>query len=104
MTDKLSESEALVATLGELCVDYFGKENLQKLFVEYTPALEQAVIYVALWEQSNEAMEKIFQKYIDEIVPLYIGETMLDLRFFVADSPVFAASNHSSKSKTYAMA
>lgn len=104
MTDETLKSQALVTAIGEHCVFYFGKENLQNLLVEYTPALEQAVIYVALQEQSNEAMEKIFQKYINEIVPLYIGEIMLDLRFFATDSPVFTTENHNSKSKTYAMA
>ena len=55
MTDKLSESEALVTTLGELCVDYFGKENLQKLFVEYTPALKQQILVSQLRKIASQA-------------------------------------------------
>lgn len=83
---------------------YFGKENLKKLLVEYNSAMEQTTIYVALRDQSDEAMKHIFKQYTEEIVPLYIGETMLDLRFFAADSPIFNEAGSNSKSKTYAMA
>lgn len=104
MTDETLDSQALVTSIGEHCVLYFGKENLQNLLVEYTPALQQTTIHVALREQTDETMENIFLKYIDEIVPLFASETMLDLRFFDTDSPVFTTENHNSKSKTYAMA
>ena len=104
MADEILDPQALVTSIGKHCVFYFGKENLQNLLVEYTPALQQTVIHVALREQTEETMENIFLKYIDEIVPLYIGETMLDLRFFATDSPVFTTENHDSTSKTYAMA
>lgn len=103
MTHDVSESQALTTTIGELSVFHFGKENLEKLLVEYDPTLQEAVIYVALRNQSDEAMKRIFQKYVEEIVPLYISETMLNLRFFLADSPVFAEAGSNSKSKTYAM-
>ncbi|WP_421084189.1 hypothetical protein [Rothia nasimurium] len=49
-------------------------------------------------------MKHIFQQYTEEIVPLYIGETMLDLRIFAEDSPVFNEAESNSKSKNYAMA
>lgn len=104
MTHDASESQALTTSIGEHSVFHFGKENLEKLLVEYDPSAEQTTIYVALHDQSNEAMKHIFQQYTEEIVPLYIGETMLDLRFFAADSPIFNEAGSNSKSKTYAMA
>lgn len=104
MTHDASESQALATSIGEHSVFHFGKENLEKLLVEYNSAMEQTTIYVALHDQSNKAMKHIFQQYTEEIVPLYIDETMLDLRFFAADSPIFNEAGSNSKSKTYAMA
>lgn len=105
-----AEARALVQTLGEYSVFNFGKENLQKLAVRYEPTVGHADILVATAEGTKEERDAIYDRFVQEIIPLYIGEATLSLRFFEPDSLIFddakeeATNATGAKNKSFIMA
>ncbi|WP_346923173.1 hypothetical protein [Rothia sp. (in: high G+C Gram-positive bacteria)] len=105
-----AEARALVQTIGEYSVYHFDKKNLQKLAVRYQPATEHADIFVATKNGAREERDAIYEKFIEEIIPLYIDDATLTLRFFEPSSPIFdetreeAANILGAKNKSYIMA
>lgn len=100
---------ALVESIGLNSVAYFDAENLLKLAVRYYPALDHADILVATKGNTEEKRDLIYRKYIDEIVPLYISDATLTLRFFEPDAPIFeqvreeAKDSQNTKNKSIVM-
>lgn len=100
---------ALVESIGRYSVMRFDEEILSKLAVRYQPALGHADILVATKNGSKSERDAIYKEYVDEIVPLYISDATLTLRFFAPDSPIFeearaeAADTQNAKNKSIVM-
>lgn len=104
------EARILVKSIGLWSVSHFGKKNLLKLAVRYEPASEHAEILVATKNGSKAERDAIYDKFVEEIIPLYIEDATLSLRFFEPDSTIFddakkeAANGVGAKNKSFVMA
>lgn len=94
------ESQALVKSIGEHCLMHFGRENIKKMNVELDASDNSVEIYVATAQGQKKERDSIYAKFAEEIVPLFVWEAHLNLRFFEDDAEVFAGT---SKAVNYAL-
>lgn len=105
MTRDVSESPHILAeALGRSSIFYFDAESLEDLVVQYYPTDRHAEITVALKDNSMEEVQRIYNIFTQDIVPLYIEETALDIHFLTEDARAFSAARQHDAVNSYAMA
>lgn len=76
----MDDSEALVHSLGEHCVDYIGKHNLRQLTATFDHMNGVAHVEICLANDSWSARESAIDKMI-EVRQMFLDEVSVDYAF-----------------------
>ena len=99
-----AESQALVQSIGEHCIMHFDRSSLTDLVVKYYPSDSHTDISVALKDNSREELQRVYDAFASEIMPLYLDETVLDIHFLHQNASVFERAQKNTSVKSYVMA
>lgn len=84
----MNPHEILTTSMGETAISYFGKENLTRLAVNYTPSSAEAEVYVSLVSESRDSQLRILDRFAD-VQAMFDGEVDMMIHLVPMESSIF---------------